>query len=291
VFIANFFHQQQFGPLRVVGYAKQRGRCIAVAGRRGLCVYDAGLGAGGKWRRFGNVEEERSIEVVNLCWFEVSSPDVRVSDEDVCIGVVKLGSSNKMCLRGWSRRRIAMGEDELIEPLTSGDDEIPAELKNANIVDLLPEPYQQHRRSANNSSINGDDDDEDDTNNNSDGLPGDRALMIVADTETSPDVIRFAIYELQKVTELNKNKRRRTKIIVKRVLNSTLRQCQYVSGMFLAGGSFDHFNLEGERNMIEGLKAQNIAYVCERAKRAGCKNENEERSDEYCCFAEEPTRS
>ncbi|CAN0546574.1 unnamed protein product, partial [Ectocarpus sp. 12 AP-2014] len=56
-------------PLRHVSTSRA-GTYVAVAGSRGFAVYSRPTN---RWRLFGNIEQEREVQVAGMCWWGESA--------------------------------------------------------------------------------------------------------------------------------------------------------------------------------------------------------------------------
>jgi len=65
-----------------------------------------------------------------------------------------------------------------------------------------------------------------------------------------------------------------------RYLNAAMHKWKYGKHAEDGESLEDKYNILGAGGK---LLIRSERYVCKRAKRAGCENENEERSDEFCC--------
>jgi len=118
------------GPCRIAAIGKEKGRSIAVAASRGLCILDlsrissdpkdgnevttpcvkcdSDTGAprsqhlhvhSAQWRLFSNVTDEQQFRVVGLVWWET------LSNDDYILAVVRYVADDKTYLVCWSKRR------------------------------------------------------------------------------------------------------------------------------------------------------------------------------------------
>lgn len=130
-----------YGPPEIASIGRRRGRSIAVAASRGVCIcdtarmsskYDCRFDTGSfnegsrqsarilhpKWRLFGSEAEERGFRVLAMTWWEAKNSgkqDFGMSD-DLLVAVIQLDSGDslpggvdgrkpKYYLACWSRRR------------------------------------------------------------------------------------------------------------------------------------------------------------------------------------------
>ena len=100
------------GPCRIAAIGKDRGRSIAVASSRGLCVLDLSrmkhlesdqassviLHKTPRWKLFSNINDEQRFRIVSMSWWECGV-------EDFLLAVVQYTNIESLHLVCWSRKR------------------------------------------------------------------------------------------------------------------------------------------------------------------------------------------
>eukprot|EP00978_Attheya_sp_CCMP212_P006102 scaffold13748_cov62-Attheya_sp.AAC.1 len=228
-----------------------------------------------KWRYFGSTLEERSFKVHAMSWWEMSvtspsdakTPNNSIS-EDLLFGAIQyisnesLENDKELHLVCWSRRRLGMQQDQLLEE----KDEANAHAQDAasacigiplpqgmvpQSISVLAEPQQSDEHSRRESSSGYDR----------------RALLLIAcisDNKEADSSVKYLVYQLH-AQGGNKNGKgqineKRIHVLGKLCSSGEIQipdteyanvaLSQKVSGVFLASGSFN-FNLFKQEGGIE----------------------------------------